>query len=150
VRDRREEILARLTVIIGEVPGVFKGARNQQQVSGKAQPTIFLHDASEEPREEPNVVRASRNGYKDLVLMSPQIFILMGTPAADIGTAVNAFRIPLVAAVLGDSALWDIVGPNGEIRYAGCGLETAWGESREGRLDVNFHITYVLDLAELS
>jgi hypothetical protein len=150
VRDRREEILARLEAIIAVVPGAIKTARNVEDVSGGAayRPAIILHDATEEPLEMPN---RPRGATKNLVILKPQIFILWGDKARLVATKVNEVRRSLINLVWTDSILREIIGSSrdADIKYGGCGLDTYTGESREAKMLVNFDFIYLLDAEEL-
>ena len=150
MRDRREEILARLETIIAEVPGVVKTARNIEDVSGgiASRPAIILHDTVEEPSIES---RRPRGATKELMILKPQIFILWGDRASLVATKVNEVRRSLVNLIWTDSILKDIVGSStdADILYRGCGLDTFSGETREAKMLVNFEFIYLLDAKEL-
>lgn len=148
--DRREQILARLLAVIGEdlnegVPGV-RGYRNRDDVSGDQGPAIIVHDAAEAAADGPGRPKGS---LVDFVVMSPQVFILAGSPAVDVGSVLNSLRALLVPAVLGDALLLALCGNNGEIRYVGCGTVTAAGEQRAGIMEVSFSFQYVLSVNDL-
>lgn len=150
--DRREEILSRLLEIISDVPGVVSAVRNREAVSGDKRPAVIMHDAAE---ESAGLENRPRGNTKDIIVLSPQIYILMGAPATDIGTLINGMRRILIPLILADATLRDLcatpVGANrgGDIRYSGCGLDTTTGETREARLELKFEFDYVFDLAEL-
>jgi hypothetical protein len=146
MRDVREQILSRLMTIFEEVPGILTAARNREDVSGKARPAIIMHDAAEDTSDLSN---RPRRVTKDEMVLSPQIYILLGDKADVVGSKVSEFRNWLVNLVWTDSILKDLTGGNGDIRYTGCGLDTTTGETREARLEVRFEFTYVLDAAEL-
>jgi hypothetical protein len=57
--------------------------------------------------------------------MTPELFVLAGKPAAEIGAELNAFRRRIVRRVLTDGPLLGLAGPNGFVRYAGCGTALA-------------------------
>ncbi|HET7412126.1 MAG TPA: hypothetical protein VFJ18_05630, partial [Pararhizobium sp.] len=130
--DLREEILARLVAIAAEVPGVVSAGRNRVALSESARPAIIVLDADEVVEEEE---RASRPGHApQLVVMTPELFVLAGRPAAEIGAKLNAFRGRIIRRVLTDAALVGLTGPNGFIRYAGCATALAAGRSMEGEM----------------
>ncbi len=76
--------------------------------------------------------------------MTPELFVLAGKPAAEIGAELNAFRRRIVRRVLTDAPLLALAGPNGLIRYAGCATALAAGRSLEGEMSLAFAIRYVL------
>lgn len=145
--DRREEILARLRIIIEDVPGVREVARNREDISAARRPAIILHDAAESssglnarPRFAPN----------DMIVLTPQIFILLGERTEVVGSKISEFRDPLIKLIYTDAILKDLVSSQGDIHYTGCGLDTTQGENREARLEVSFEFTYPLKMAELT
>jgi hypothetical protein len=146
--DTREEILARLVVIAAEVPGIAMAGRNRTGLSETARPAIVVLDADEAAEEEEE--RASRPGYApQLVVMTPELFVLAGKPAAGIGAELNAFRRRLVRRVLSDVTLLGLTGPNGFVRYAGCATALAAGRSMEGEMSLSFAIRYILRPTEM-
>lgn len=149
--DRREQILARLRVIIEEVPGIRSAGRNRDDVQGRSRPAILMHDAAEDTAALSNRPsgRNTKN-TKDLMTLSPQLYVMLGATADLVGGLISDFRRQLIPLVWTDAQLWDLVGGNGDIRYLGCGLDTTTGESREARLEVKFEFTYMLDCKELT
>ena len=145
--DLREEILARLVAIAAEVPGVATAGRNRIGLSESARPAMVVLDADEAAEEEE---RASRPAHApQLVVMTPELFVLAGKPAAEIGAELNAFRRRIVRRVLTDAALIGLAGPNGFVRYAGCATALAAGRSMEGEMSLAFAIRYVLRPMEM-
>jgi hypothetical protein len=145
--DLRETILARLVAIAAEVPGVATAGRNRIGLSETARPAIIVLDADEAAEEEE---RTGRPGHApQLVVMTPELFVLAGRPAAEIGAELNAIRSRIVRRVLTDGPLLDLAGPNGLIRYAGCATALAAGRSMEGEMSLAFAIRYVLRPVEM-
>lgn len=145
--DVREEILARLVAIGTQVPGIVSAGRNRVALSETARPAIIVLDADEAAEEDD---RASRPGQApQLVVMTPELFVLAGKPAAEIGAELNAFRRRIVRRVLTDGPLLGLAGPNGFVRYAGCATALAVGRSMEGEMSLSFAIRYVLRPMEL-
>ena len=140
--DIREQILARLIAIAAGVPGVTIAGRNRVGLSETARPAVIVLDADEAAEEdEPR----GRPGHApQLVVMTPELFVLAGKPAAEIGAELNAFRRRIVGRVLTDAALTGLTGPNGFVRYAGCATALAAGRSMEGEMSLSFAIRYVL------
>ncbi len=145
--DLREEVLARLVAIAAEVPGIATAGRNRIGLSETARPAIVVLDADEAAEEEE---RASRPGHApQLVVMTPELFMLAGRPAAEIGAELNTFRRRIVRRVLTDVTLHGLTGPNGFVRYAGCATALAAGRSMEGEMRLAFAIRYVLRPTEM-
>ena len=81
--DTREEILARLVAIGSQVPGVTAAGRNRVALSETARPAIIVLDADEAAEEEEP--RGRPGTAPQLVVMTPELFVLAGKPAAGIG-----------------------------------------------------------------
>jgi hypothetical protein len=159
--DTREAILARLRTLIETIPGLAMGSngavrgvgRNRDDVSGAVRPAIILNDGGEENLDSDNP--PARTAVQ-MMRMEPELVILVGTPTEDVGSVANIFRARLIVAVLNDSELGNLIGPGGprgrggDIHYLGSEFESQAGERREGRMTVNFGITYVLRVADLA
>lgn len=150
--DVREQILARLEVIIDGLDGVVKSGRNRPDVSGKARPALILHDGDEQPGGDDQA--GPRNATITFMEMAPRIEILAEAASQDVGTTVNVIRAALLKAVFNDAALLELIGAadrrgNGEIRYDGCALELDSGEAREARMEISLRITYVFRIGDL-
>ena len=92
---------------------------------------------------------AGQPARPQLVVMTPELFVLAGKPAAEIGAELNAFRRRIVRRVLTDATLLGLAGPNGFVRYAGCATALAAGRSLEGEMSLSFAIRYVLRPMEM-
>jgi hypothetical protein len=145
--DVREEILARLVAIAAEVPGVVLAGRNRVALSETARPAIIVLDADEAAEEDETRGRPAAS--PQLVVMTPELFVLAGRPAAEIGAELNAFRRRIIRRVLTDVTLLGLAGPNGFVRYAGSATALAAGRSLEGEMSLSFAIRYVLRPMEL-
>ena len=146
--DLREQILARLVEVAATVPGVSHALRNRGGISETARPAILVLDADEAVEDEE--IRPGRPApAPQLVVMTPEIFVLVSDRAADIGAELNTFRRRIVRRILTDATLAGLVGPNGAIRYAGCGTALAVGRSMEGEMALSFAFRYVLKPADL-
>lgn len=140
--DLREQILARLVAIAAEVPGVVNAGRNRVALSETARPAIIVLDADEAAEEDERAGRPAAS--PQFVVMTPELFVLAGRPAAEIGAELNAFRRRIIRRVLTDVPLLWLAGPNGFVRYAGCATALAAGRSMEGEMSLSFAIRYVL------
>jgi hypothetical protein len=141
--DKREAILQRLIEIATAVPGVITVVRNQDELSEHARPAIAVFDgdeAADERFDQP----AHSGRAPNLIEMTPEVLILLGALPERIGTALNELRAMLVKAVLTDSTLAALVGPNGRVRYVGCSTHLGQGRSMEGSMGVQFAFAYVL------
>jgi hypothetical protein len=141
--DKREAILARLVEIAAALDGVTTATRNQDELSERARPAIAVFDADEAVDEAAE--RQDHPGRApNIVVMTPEVMILLGGTPENVGSALNALRAKLIKAVLTDSQLITLVGPNGRVRYAGCATHLGHGRSMEGFMGVQFTFAYVL------
>lgn len=147
--DRREQILARLVVIVKTVSGIENVYRNQGDISDSVRPASRIFDGGEtisdrllQPQHQP-----SRAG--GIITMQPVITIELGGKPEEVGTALNALRLKLIKTVLTDAQLVAIAGNNGRINYTGC--ETNLVPLGTGGIDMllNFAIAYPLIVREL-
>lgn len=150
MRDRREEILVRLRDVLAAVPGIVKVGRNAEDVSGRSRPAIILHDGATALKDSGG--GGAPNSQAQIMRLSPQIYLLLGAPTEDLGPAASRFLVLILAAVLRDTLLIEMVG--GERRrgifFDGAGLETVTGETREGRFDIAISFDYPFVVSELT
>jgi hypothetical protein len=141
--EKREAILARLVEIAAALPGIKTAVRNQDEVSERARPAIAIFDADETADE-----RAEERGHSgrapNIIEMSPETLILLGGAPEAVGTALNEMRAKFIKAVLTDAQLAALTGPNGRVRYVGCGTHLGHGRSMEASMSVQFAFAYVL------
>lgn len=142
--DVREQILAHLLTIAEGVPSAKMVARNRGSISEGARPAIIILDADEAVEEEELSGRTRPANSPQMVVMTPEIFVMVSKRAADIGAELNTMRRQIVRRILTDAALRNLLGPNGEVRYAGCGTALATGRSMEGEMALSFAFRYIL------
>lgn len=152
--DRRELVLARCAVLIGQVPGIELGERNRGEVTGKRRPAIILNDGAEEVIErDAGDASGSRNSRIQAMRMEPQFLIKYQAAAADAGPRGNELRDALLKTLFSDSELLTLLELDGQrisvIKYLGGGLTTEEGEQRECTFEVNLGLTYIFRLSEL-
>ena len=151
--DRREAIIQRLLVIAEGVDGVPFAFRNRLDLSERQRPAIVILDSDE-------VVDAGGSGQgrspraASIVSMTPEILILLQdsadrTGSAGVGAALNNIRARFLRAVLSDSTLATLTGPNGSIRYEGCATGLSRGRNMEGEMGISLAFQYPLITAEL-
>jgi hypothetical protein len=147
MRDRREEVLARLHAIMAGIPGL-RAVRNQKDVTGRAAATVALFDG-----DETAVLQDDSNcsPHKPVMVdMLPGIVLLMGDVAPTIGASLNNFRALIIYAVMTDDELQGIIGPNGFVKYETLSNELDRGRTMTAQYDMNFRIRYPLFISELS
>lgn len=141
--DKREQILARLVEVATGVPGISTVTRNSDEISEHKRPAIAIFDADESADEAAE--RQDHPGRApNLIVMTPEVLILLGAPPASVGSALNDLRARLIKAVLTDTQVIEIAGPNGRVRYAGCSTHLGHGRSMEAAMGVQFSFAYVL------
>lgn len=150
--DKREAILARLKEIFAAIPGIKKAVRNSLDVPEKDRPAIVLLDADEGVDDEAPDGRGRPTGRPALlpiiVTMTPEIFVVTGAKAAQLGTDLNALRILIIKDVLGDETLLSLV-KDGDIKFLGFATGLAAGRSMEGEAGISFSFRYVINPSKL-
>jgi len=157
--DIREAILARLLAILGTIEGVAGSGtdkavgRNIEDIPARLlvrRPAIILHDGAEQFLAAGD--QRMRAGFvpPQRMELTPLIVILAGAEAQNVGTLLSLFRARLLAAVMADSELVGLIGTNGKIHFAGDQVLPPGPESREGRMELTFVFTYVLNFADLA
>ncbi len=145
--DVREDILARLLVVVAAIPNIRSAARNNVEIPEDQQPHAFIFDGDEDSDGASDIAsgRPGRRSY--LVRMTPEIVI--GQQAAEVGSELTTFRRELIKRVLNDTELNELVGGNGAIRYLGCQTHFSWGRTLQGELHAQFMFKYALKIEEL-
>jgi hypothetical protein len=150
--DRREQTLARLTVIMAEIPSIQAAVRNRGELPANKRPAIVVLDGDEVARESVAQQRGRLTLAPHLVDLTPEIFIVMDQREphnVGIGEDLNALRIAVLKAIIADQELVGILGANGDIRYNGCNTDMATGRAMEGQMQLSITFTYALRPSEL-
>lgn len=146
--DPRENILARLLVILAEVEGVKRAERNTTDVTKLERPGIVLHDGEEQLDD--GVGRPDLRGKLQLQILSPQICVYFSTATRDVGNVSGIYRARVLAMIFNDVTLLAMLFDK-EVRYQGCTLIPAdVSEGREARLEIELHFTYVFRASDFS
>lgn len=153
-RDRREEILIQLEVILLEEIGDGLVFRNRSDVERMERPCVILLDGVESTTG--TLTRKSSRGpdiRADLMELRPEVFLFLKrreeAQAATRGPELSAYRMQLIKAVIHDETLISIVGSNGGIFYRGHDTDMQSGEAVQGMMLLRFAFHYVLDPNEL-
>lgn len=141
--DVRETILLRLMTVFGTVAGVTKVLRNADEINELMRPAIILFDGSEDAREEEQPRNRSITPPR-IVTMTPDVLVLMGDAAADIGSTVNVMRARIIKAVLTDTTLAALTLNGNGVIYLGCETNLERGRETEAELNLSFAIPYLL------
>lgn len=146
--DKREAILARLLIVVKAVEGIKTATRNKKAISEDQRPGVQIFDADEEA-DDREIGRGRPGNAPNLITMTPEIFLVLGAVTETVGTELNTLRAKLVKAIVSDSELATLVGPNGEIRYKACATGLSQGRTMEGEMGIVIDFKYVLNPSEL-
>lgn len=146
MRDVREDILARLLVVVAGVPNIRTAQRNNVDIQEELLPAVSVFDGDEETGgAEDRSARPSGRPY--VARMIPEIVV---TEKHDVAVSeLGAFRREIIRRVLNDATLIALVGGNGAIRYVGCQTDFGWIRSQLNAMNVQFMIQYSLKTEEL-
>jgi hypothetical protein len=165
VNDRRSLILNRLEVLlsgltvplIGSIGGISSVivpgniVRNRNELPKEKTPGIILLDADEvkDPRSQlPARGLQERAVPTNIFKMTPEIYVVLETnrpiTMLNAGTDLNTARLAILAAVLPDKQLQNIVGANGNIVYDGCVTDFARNRTMKGQMGLSITFTYPL------
>lgn len=147
-RDRREEILARLLDVCGEIEGIKRAWRNKDELNEHERPCIRFWDG-DEGQSESVTQNGHRGGGGHVYLMTPVVGIALGAAPEKVGTLLNEMRVKVIKAITTDAALLEACGRNGGIRYLGLNNAIEAGRAAEGEMLLQFAIAYPLIPAEL-
>lgn len=147
--DRRELILERLKAVYESVDGVKKAYRNRLDIPESQLPALAILDADESNDDQVPDGIGRRAGLAPIVVtMTPESYIIGAAKSDKIGSDLNAFRIKLIKAVLGDETLLSLC-KDGDIRYMGFATGLAAGRSMEGEAGISFQFRYVIRPSKL-
>jgi hypothetical protein len=144
--DYRDLILDQCVTLLGQIEGITQAVRNRADVIGKSRPAIIVHDGTESVEIQPD--RQPRLGVAVMNLI-PQISLLISLPTDDWGPILAKYRSLIIQAMVNDATLIGYAF-NGEIKYDGCSTAPpATSDQKEGQMDFDFTIRYVLRVADL-
>jgi hypothetical protein len=149
--DMREDILARLFIIMGTMDDIETNARNRTLLETEKRPAQVLLDGDENVRSSIGTQRKQGNAS----LMAPQIMTLRPElyylpkekrhiNATNIGTEANTWRRAFLGKLWSDVELATLLGSNGSIEYNGCETDLKSGSAMSGEIKLDFIVNYVL------
>ena len=138
--SRREDILARLAVIVGDLDGVEYSGRNMDRQPDTKLPAAILFDGDEDVFENLRATGAAPNS----VNMTPTVVVSLGDVPENVGTVTNEWLAKVQRAILLDETIQTLCGkmPNRGARYIGCTTSLQEGRTSEVTLSVHFSLTY--------
>ncbi|RUW73684.1 hypothetical protein [Mesorhizobium sp. M2A.F.Ca.ET.067.02.1.1] len=143
LEDRREAILARLLELAKAVDDTVEARRNESGLPD-TQKYVVLFDGDEQAVGDIPGRRSATEPPPQIMEMTPEVQFRLAKNAKDVGTALNALRIKLIAAVATDQALLDLTVRGNGIRVTGSATVAERGRSVEGGIGVAFTFAYVL------
>jgi len=151
--DKREDILARIEVIMGTVTGITSNVRNRGLRSNEQRPAQVLLDGDEVPvlTSQSQRLKAMQSlMWPQLMEMRPQLFYLpkekrpTNDDPANIGSEANAWRIQFLEKLWADVELAELLGSNGSMVYNGCETDLKSGSAMSGEIRLDFVVRYML------
>lgn len=149
----REQIFARLEVILADVSGVLTVKRNAGLVGDEKRPAIVILDGDEQNDLQALTSRTALMA-KSNVTAKPEIFFLSkeyrpsnkkADDAKNVGTILNDAKTAITSKIAGDTVIRGLLGPNGRLQYTGCVTDLKSGSALSGEMRMDFSFTYVLD-----
>jgi hypothetical protein len=149
--DVREDILARLFVIVGTIPNIKASYRNNIAITEDRLPAAIVMDG-DEGTDDISDLSMHPSTKPIAVQMVPEIIIAQ--QAENAGTDITTLRRELIKRVLFDTELNEQIVKtgrhgNGAIRYLGCQTDLGWMRSLHGALLARFMFKYFLKPNEL-
>lgn len=163
VNDRRQLVLDRLYALLGGLTIQLAGGpsgpvqivpgnitRNRNELDKTKVPGILILDADEtkDSRAQLPPRGMTETGVPSSIMkMTPEIYVILDTRGIEnenVGLDLNTARLAILAAVLPDSMLQNIVGANGNIVYDGCVTDLSRGRQMKGQLGISITFTYPL------
>jgi hypothetical protein len=145
VTCKREEILARLLVILNTVEDLAHVARNEDEFPEAVRPAAILLDGDEEAVAELARPWVKGRAYT-VVQMNPLIVVSMGGKPEEIGTDINELMARVVTAVMADVELTSIVVANAQcgVYYIATDNRLNHSLAMDCDLQMRFGIRYTL------
>ena len=143
--SKREDILARLLVILNTIE-VFKlVARNLDEFPERVRPAVILLDGDEEAVAELARPWVKGKAYT-VVQMNPIIVVSMGGKPEDVGPDINELMARIVTAVMTDAELTTIVVVNAQcgVYYLASDYRLSHSLAMDCDMQMRFGIRYTL------
>lgn len=148
--DKREMILVRLNAILTTLAGdsgIFV-YRDRADFDKEELPAYILLDGTETKLLQSKDMR----GPAIMLLQCQMFWVALQTDNnlnVNVGPDLSAKRSAMIAAVVRDGELQDMLGPNGYIEYRGMETDMQTGGEVIGQFRLDFAFAYVLDFNKL-
>lgn len=148
--DKREQVLVRLHAILttlaaGTDINVY---RDRAEFDASELPAYVLLDGT-----ETKLLQAKNMIGPAIMLLQAQLFWVAKPTEnqlnVDVGPELSAKRSAMIAAVVRDGTLQDLLGSNGYIEYRGMETDMQTGGEVIGQFRLDFAFAYVLDFNKL-
>jgi hypothetical protein len=146
--DVRENILARLLVVVATIPNIKSAYRNNVDITEDQLPAVIVLDGDEESDGASDVsMKQPHRPYN--VQMTPGIIVQVQDANVALGSTIATFRSELIKRVLTDIQLNEQIVKtgrhgNGAIRYLGCQTDVGWTRTGFAALTAQFMFKYAL------
>jgi hypothetical protein len=141
--DRRENILARMFVVVSGVSGFATAVRNEIEFDDTSLPAVSVLEGEEVVDLDNDNDGRGQNQPQRITAMIP---VYIKTAGADAGTQGNALRVSVVNAVLNDATLKAMAR---RVRYAGVKSQLHPALLMIGGIAVMFAVTYMQQPSEI-
>jgi hypothetical protein len=144
--DVREDILARLLVVVAAIPNIRSSHRSNVDINEKQLPAVVVLDGDEETNDSTDFSMRPAN-RPTVVHLTPGLMIV--DQGELVGSALSVLRSELIKRVLTDTELNEQIVKtgrfgNGAIRYLGCQTDLGWARELHGALAMQFLFKYAL------
>jgi hypothetical protein len=146
--DVREDILARLLVVVAAIPSMRSVYRNNIDTAEYQLPAAIILDGDEESDGTSDLsMKQSHRPYN--VQMTPGVIVQVQDANVALGSIITTFRRELIKRVLTDTELNEQIVKtgrfgNGAIRYLGCQTDVGWTRTGYAALTAQFMFKYTL------
>lgn len=148
--DKREMVLVRLNAILDALAADtnIKVYRDRAEFEADELPAYVLLDGTEN-----KILQAKDMRGPAIMLLQAQLFWVglptQNTKNLNVGPQLSEKRSAMIAAVVRDGQLQDLLGPNGYIEYRGMETDMQTGGEVIGQFRLDFAFAYVLDFNKL-
>ena len=146
--DTREDILARLVLIVESIPNIRSAQRNNVDIPEDQLPAAIILDGDEETADSTD--SSMRPPHRPtMVTMTPGIVVQVQDDNVMLGSMITTFRRELIKGILFDIQLNEQIVKtgrfgNGAIRYLGCQTDVGWTRTGYAALTAQFQFKYAL------
>ena len=149
--DVREDILARLLVVVATIPNLRSAHRSNIDINETQLPAVVVLDGDEDTNDSTDFSMRPAN-RPTVVHMTPGLMIV--DQGDLVGSDLSVMRRALIKLVLTDTELNEQIVKtgkfgNGAIRYLGCQTDLGWARELHGALALQFLFKYTLNPNDL-